>query len=195
MGLRLVVELVAGRAELVLELDGPQEVAVQWVIGVDADAAVQGIRDCLALGPGDSLPDHAIGVVKMGTTVATNALLERKGERVLLLITEGFRDLLLLPLELLRVGEVLVLAAAAFAEEVATGLDAMRRRDDDADEVGAGEVGGVMPDAGHDLLSGQGSGDEDDPAVDAGHAFAEVRQARDLDLDLLVIGELALPEL
>ena len=108
---------------------------------------------------------------------------------------EGFRDLLLLPFELLRVGEVLVLAAAAFAEEVAAGLDAMRRRHDDADEVGAGEVGGVMPDAGHDLLAREGAGDEDDPAVDAGHAFSEVGQARDLDLDLLVIGELALPEL
>ena len=59
-----------------------------------ADAAVQGIRDCLGLTPGDDLPANAISAVKMGTTVATNALLERKGERVLLLITEGFRDLL-----------------------------------------------------------------------------------------------------
>ncbi|MDZ4135993.1 MAG: hydantoinase/oxoprolinase N-terminal domain-containing protein, partial [Paracoccaceae bacterium] len=58
------------------------------------DAAVQGIRDCLGLGPGDALPKAAISVVKMGTTVATNALLERKGERVLLLITQGFGDLL-----------------------------------------------------------------------------------------------------
>jgi 5-oxoprolinase (ATP-hydrolysing) len=60
------------------------------------DAAVQGIRDCLGLGPGDPIPDGAIDAVKMGTTVATNALLERKGERVLLLITEGFADLLLI---------------------------------------------------------------------------------------------------
>lgn len=59
-----------------------------------ADAAVQGIRDCLGLGVGDALPEGAIDAVKMGTTVATNALLERKGERVLLLITEGFGDLL-----------------------------------------------------------------------------------------------------
>jgi 5-oxoprolinase (ATP-hydrolysing) len=59
-----------------------------------ADAAVQGIRDCLGLGPHDDLPAGAISAVKMGTTVATNALLERRGERVLLLITEGFRDLL-----------------------------------------------------------------------------------------------------
>jgi len=58
------------------------------------DAAVQGIRDCLGLRDGESIPDAAIGAVKMGTTVATNALLERKGERVALLITKGFRDLL-----------------------------------------------------------------------------------------------------
>jgi 5-oxoprolinase (ATP-hydrolysing) len=58
------------------------------------DAAVQGIRDLLGLSPGDPIPTGAIKAVKMGTTVATNALLERKGEPVLLLITEGFRDLL-----------------------------------------------------------------------------------------------------
>ncbi|MEZ5722904.1 MAG: hydantoinase B/oxoprolinase family protein [Paracoccaceae bacterium] len=58
------------------------------------DAAVEGIRRCLALAPGDPIPDGAIRAVKMGTTVATNALLERKGERVLLVITEGFGDLL-----------------------------------------------------------------------------------------------------
>ncbi|MFN4202566.1 MAG: hydantoinase B/oxoprolinase family protein [Tabrizicola sp.] len=59
-----------------------------------ADAAVQGIRDCLGLRAGQPIPDGAISAVKMGTTVATNALLERKGERVVLLITEGFGDLL-----------------------------------------------------------------------------------------------------
>jgi len=59
-----------------------------------ADAAVEGIRRALGLGPGEAIPAGAIDAVKMGTTVATNALLERKGERVLLLITEGFGDLL-----------------------------------------------------------------------------------------------------
>ncbi|HSR71304.1 MAG TPA: hydantoinase/oxoprolinase family protein, partial [Kiloniellales bacterium] len=58
------------------------------------DAAVQGIRDLLGLGPDEAVPDEAITAVKMGTTVATNALLERKGERTLLLITRGFRDAL-----------------------------------------------------------------------------------------------------
>ncbi|RYI19455.1 MAG: 5-oxoprolinase, partial [Acetobacteraceae bacterium] len=58
------------------------------------DAAVQGIRDCLGLSADAVIPDGAIAAVKMGTTVATNALLERKGERVALLITAGFGDLL-----------------------------------------------------------------------------------------------------
>ena len=58
------------------------------------DAAVQGIREVLGLKPGAPIPQGAIGAVKMGTTVATNALLERKGERTLLLITKGFRDAL-----------------------------------------------------------------------------------------------------
>ena len=43
---------------------------------------------------GELIPPGRIGAVKMGTTVATNALLERKGERTLLLITKGFRDAL-----------------------------------------------------------------------------------------------------
>jgi 5-oxoprolinase (ATP-hydrolysing) len=59
-----------------------------------ADAAVQGIRDALGLASGAAIPPGTIDAVKMGTTVATNALLERKGEAVLLLITEGFADLL-----------------------------------------------------------------------------------------------------
>src|ERR1700675_733982 len=58
------------------------------------DAAVQGIRDLLGLAPGAPIPPGQIGAVKMGTTVATNALLERKGERTLLLTTKGFRDAL-----------------------------------------------------------------------------------------------------
>jgi 5-oxoprolinase (ATP-hydrolysing) len=58
------------------------------------DAAVQGIRDLLGLKPGEAIPPGRIGAVKMGTTVATNALLERKGERTLLVTTKGFRDAL-----------------------------------------------------------------------------------------------------
>lgn len=59
-----------------------------------ADAAIQGIRDLLGLSSGGAIPPGLIGDIKMGTTVATNALLERKGDRVLLLITKGFRDAL-----------------------------------------------------------------------------------------------------
>jgi 5-oxoprolinase (ATP-hydrolysing) len=58
------------------------------------DAAVQGIRDLVGVKLGEPIPPGIIGSVKMGTTVATNALLERKGERTLLLITKGFRDAL-----------------------------------------------------------------------------------------------------
>src|SRR6266516_4643464 len=58
------------------------------------DAAVQGIRDLVGVKPGEPIPPGIIGSVKMGTTVATNALLERKGERTLLLVTNGYRDAL-----------------------------------------------------------------------------------------------------
>ncbi|MCZ8110400.1 MAG: 5-oxoprolinase, partial [Rubrivivax sp.] len=58
------------------------------------DAAVAGIRQVLGLAPGAPIPPGAIEAVKMGTTVATNALLERKGERVLLLVNRGFADML-----------------------------------------------------------------------------------------------------
>ena len=58
------------------------------------DAAVQGIRDLLGLARGEPIPAGCVGAVKMGTTVATNALLERKGDRTLLLTTKGFRDAL-----------------------------------------------------------------------------------------------------
>ena len=78
----------------------PQE---QWIIVYKLlsenpeqyqDAAIQGIRDILNLKSNEPIPTEAIEVVKMGTTVATNALLERKGDRVVLLITKGFKDAL-----------------------------------------------------------------------------------------------------
>ncbi len=58
------------------------------------DAAVHGIRECLQLNADEPVPAGVIDSIKMGTTVATNALLERKGDRTLLLITKGFGDLL-----------------------------------------------------------------------------------------------------
>jgi 5-oxoprolinase (ATP-hydrolysing) len=56
------------------------------------DAAVQGVRELLGLQAGEPIPADRVEAVKMGTTVATNALLERKGERTLLVVTKGFRD-------------------------------------------------------------------------------------------------------
>ncbi|MFN8839071.1 MAG: hydantoinase B/oxoprolinase family protein [Burkholderiales bacterium] len=57
-----------------------------------ADAAVEGIRRLLGLAPGEPVPAGRVEAVKMGTTVATNALLERKGEPLLLVVTRGFAD-------------------------------------------------------------------------------------------------------
>ncbi len=58
------------------------------------DAAVHGIRMHLGLANDEPIPAGLIGEVRMGTTVATNALLERKGERLALVTTRGFRDAL-----------------------------------------------------------------------------------------------------
>ncbi len=58
------------------------------------DAAVQGIREHLDLASGAPIPAGLIGEVRMGTTVATNALLERKGDPTALVTTRGFRDAL-----------------------------------------------------------------------------------------------------
>ena len=58
------------------------------------DAAVAGMRHLLGLSAGEPITPELVECVKMGTTVATNALLERKGEPTLLIITRGFRDAL-----------------------------------------------------------------------------------------------------
>ena len=58
------------------------------------DAAVEGIRRLLGLKPGEAITAALVDCVKMGTTVATNALLERRGDRTLLVTTRGFRDAL-----------------------------------------------------------------------------------------------------
>ena len=59
-----------------------------------ADAAVAGIRHLLGLRPADAVPAASVKAVRLGTTVATNALLERKGDPTVLVITRGFRDAL-----------------------------------------------------------------------------------------------------
>src|SRR6201987_5926562 len=117
------------------------------------DAAVQGIRDLLGLKKGEPIPAGRVGAVKMGTTVATNALLERKGERPLLLTTKGFRDALrigyqarpkifakhIIKPEMLfeRVVEVGERVRADGAIEKAPDLDAVR------DELEAGLADGI----------------------------------------------------
>ena len=58
------------------------------------DAPIQGIRNLMGIAKNEPIPTEQIEVVKMGTTVATNALLERKGDRVALVITKGFKDAL-----------------------------------------------------------------------------------------------------
>ena len=58
------------------------------------DAPIEGIRDLMGIPQHQPIPTEQIEVVKMGTTVATNALLERKGDRLVLLITKGFKDAL-----------------------------------------------------------------------------------------------------
>ncbi|MDX3236898.1 hydantoinase B/oxoprolinase family protein [Streptomyces sp. ME03-5709C] len=58
------------------------------------DAPVEGIRRMLGLHSGEPVPADRVVAVKMGTTVATNALLERRGEPTVLVVTEGFRDAL-----------------------------------------------------------------------------------------------------
>ncbi len=59
-----------------------------------SDAAVAGIKQLLGVPLGDAVPNGLIEAVKIGTTVATNALLERKGEPTLLIVNRGFKDAL-----------------------------------------------------------------------------------------------------
>ncbi len=58
------------------------------------DAVLAGIRELLGVPPGEPIPGEQIGSVRLGTTVATNALLERRGEPTVLVITRGFGDAL-----------------------------------------------------------------------------------------------------
>ncbi len=62
--------------------------------GAYADPAIAGIRHLLGIGPAQDIPAERISVVRLGTTVATNALLERTGEPCILVTTAGFADAL-----------------------------------------------------------------------------------------------------
>ncbi len=59
-----------------------------------ADPAIEGIRRMMKISAESPIPEHKVSRIRMGTTVATNALLERKGVPIALLITKGFGDLL-----------------------------------------------------------------------------------------------------
>ncbi|MBW4561303.1 MAG: hydantoinase/oxoprolinase family protein [Mojavia pulchra JT2-VF2] len=95
-----IVDRLSRHPERFLIVPLPQE---QWIIVYKLlsenpeqyqDTAIQGIRDIIGLSNNEPISTAAVEVVKMGTTVATNALLERKGDRVVLLITKGFKDAL-----------------------------------------------------------------------------------------------------
>ncbi|MFN3582485.1 hydantoinase B/oxoprolinase family protein [Phenylobacterium sp.] len=83
---------VIGRAE-----DG-SEVSMKLLSASPAytDSAVEGMRRILGARPGEPFPALRVEAIKMGTTVATNALLERRGAKTLLVATEGFADALLI---------------------------------------------------------------------------------------------------
>ena len=58
------------------------------------DAPIKGIREVMGIAQDEPIPTDKIEAIKMGTTVATNALLERKGDRIVLATTKGFKDAL-----------------------------------------------------------------------------------------------------
>ncbi|XP_051119942.1 5-oxoprolinase 1 [Andrographis paniculata] len=102
--LRFCVDRGGTFTDVYAEIPGNSEGRTMKLLSVDpanyADAPVEGIRRILEEYTGESIPRNSriptdkIEWVRMGTTVATNALLERKGERIALCVTRGFKDLL-----------------------------------------------------------------------------------------------------
>ncbi|MEC8153318.1 MAG: hydantoinase/oxoprolinase N-terminal domain-containing protein, partial [Pseudomonadota bacterium] len=103
------------------------------------DAAVEGIRVLLGLAPGEAIPSGVLHSVKMGTTVATNALLERKGEPTLLVTTAGFEDQLRIGYQNrprlfdlhIRLPEMLYSRVIGAEERLAQGGEVLRALDQD----------------------------------------------------------------
>ncbi|GHC96643.1 hydantoinase B/oxoprolinase family protein [Novosphingobium pokkalii] len=114
-----------------------------------ADAAIAGIRQILGLGADEPWPAGAIDEVKMGTTVATNALLERKGARTLLVVDRGFADLL------------------TIGDQTRPDLFALAIRQPDPLHEGVLEVGGRIDRDGHAVLP-----------LDEAKVLADLRAAR-----------------
>ncbi|HET8940317.1 MAG TPA: hydantoinase B/oxoprolinase family protein [Polyangiales bacterium] len=103
------------------------------------DAAIEGMRRLLGCSPSDALPAGSIESVKMGTTVATNALLERRGEPTVLAITRGFRDQLRIGTQArpglfdlqIRLPSMLYSAVVEVAERIGAHGDVLLRPDQD----------------------------------------------------------------
>ena len=91
-----------------------------------------------------------------------------------------------LPLKLLRVAEVLILAASAVAKEVALGLDPVGRSFDDLNEIGVRAVAFITPDAGGDFFTRESEGDENDPVIGLGDSGSEIREGKYFQFDDLV---------
>ncbi len=152
-------------------------------------------------GQGGGVPGRARGVEMRGDLGAVVILGGgtddgRDGEGDVGHALEQLLDLAAFPGELLGVGEVLVLAAAAAGEERADRFDAVGRGDEDGEQVGLGEVLMVAKDAGAHAFAGEGEGHHDDPARGGigrmGHATdadAEVGEGAYLQLELGVVGE------
>ncbi|HSJ97257.1 MAG TPA: hydantoinase/oxoprolinase family protein, partial [Myxococcota bacterium] len=104
------------------------------------DAAIAAIRELLGVAPGAPIPVADIAAVKMGTTVATNALLERKGEATALFITRGFRDQLRIAYQNrpriferhIRLPEMLYRAVFEVDERIGAGGEVVRPLDEAA---------------------------------------------------------------
>ena len=103
------------------------------------DAATRGVRDILGLEGAAAIPAGAVDEVRMGTTVATNALLERKGDRVVFVTTRGFGDALRIGYQArpeifaldIRLPELLYERVIEADERVAANGDVLRSLDTD----------------------------------------------------------------
>ena len=84
--------------DVIARADDGQEVSLKLLSASPAyaDAAVEAMRRVLGAAPGDPFPAARVQAIKMGTTVATNALLERAGAKTLLVVTAGFADALVI---------------------------------------------------------------------------------------------------
>jgi hypothetical protein len=104
-------------------------------------------------------------------------------------VLEQFGDLALLRLKLLGIREVLILAAAALAEERALGRDTIGCWLQHLDEIGLAVVLVIAKDAALHQLTGERERNENDPAIDTGDTGALVGEVVDPDVELLMVGE------